>query len=548
MAKPKLALIPAAQGDKFYSVLPSDGVGDFDFTRNSSATRIAPTGFIQEVGAFGSELASQPVNLVNDFSNNSGGVIVDADTFTTSGGTSDGIVAKTNIISLTVGKTYTIQIEGNTTSSGFTLGSGSGTGNEYGSGFGTHIFVSLNIQLWIRQTTSGTTNITKLTIKEVVGNKSRLNYDLLNGKVVNCPHYLLEPARTNLITYSEDFSQSYWVKSGSSVASGFVSPKGDLSAFKLVESSTTSTHELEVIGTAVVADKYTISLFAKAGERGKLQVKLRNYFAGDPRVIFDLENGTFEQNVQAIGSMTLLSNGFYKCTFTTVLNAIAGGNAILNVNLVDEANQTSYTGDGTSGVYIYGAQLEQGTYPTSYIPTNGTAITRAAETADGSGNAATFNDSEGVLMAEISANETSNASDRRVISLSDTTNSNRLYISFDDEYNKLNIFIIVGGTVVTTSNVDISNQNLFNKISVKYKSGSSSIYVNGFLVESFNNTFSGGNFTTLKFNNRGSGEYFYGNTRELQYFDSALTDAQLETLTSWTSLQEMITSQLYTNY
>ena len=50
-----------------------------------------------------------------------------------------------------------------------------------------------------------------------------------------------------------------------------------------------------------------------------------------------------------------------------------------------------------------GAQLEQGSYPTSYIPTNGTAITRAAETANGSGDAATFNDSEGVLMAEISA-------------------------------------------------------------------------------------------------------------------------------------------------
>jgi len=56
MAKPKLALIPAAQGDKFYSVLPSDGVGDFDFTRNSSATRIAPTGFIEEVASGDSRL------------------------------------------------------------------------------------------------------------------------------------------------------------------------------------------------------------------------------------------------------------------------------------------------------------------------------------------------------------------------------------------------------------------------------------------------------------------------------------------------------------
>ena len=54
-------------------------------------------------------------------------------------------------------------------------------------------------------------------------------------------------------------------------------------------------------------------------------------------------------------------------------------------------------------IYIYGAQVEQGSYPTSYIPTNGTTVTRLAETANGAGDASTFNDSEGVLMAEISA-------------------------------------------------------------------------------------------------------------------------------------------------
>jgi hypothetical protein len=56
MAKPKLALIPAAQGDKFYSVLPSDGVGDFTFTRASTGTRIAPTGLIEEVPSGDSRL------------------------------------------------------------------------------------------------------------------------------------------------------------------------------------------------------------------------------------------------------------------------------------------------------------------------------------------------------------------------------------------------------------------------------------------------------------------------------------------------------------
>jgi hypothetical protein len=64
----------------------------------------------------------------------------------------------------------------------------------------------------------------------------------------------------------------------------------------------------------------------------------------------------------------------------------------------------STTGDGTSGIYIWGAQLEEGSYPTSYIPTSGLlGVTRVAETANNSGDASTFNDSEGVLMAEISA-------------------------------------------------------------------------------------------------------------------------------------------------
>ena len=90
MAKPKLALIPAAQGDKFYSVLPSDGVGDFDFTRNSSATRIAPTGFIQEVGAFGSELVTN-----GNFDNNSDWSLGSG--WSISGGNAVGVTASGNL-------------------------------------------------------------------------------------------------------------------------------------------------------------------------------------------------------------------------------------------------------------------------------------------------------------------------------------------------------------------------------------------------------------------------------------------------------------------
>ena len=113
----------------------------------------------------GAELLTQPVNLVTDFSINTfGTVIVDADTFTTSGGTFDGI---RKLSLLTVGKKYRLVIEGDTTSSGFTLGSNAASGNEYGIGFGTHYFTAvINSNLWVRQQTSGTTNITSFSIKE----------------------------------------------------------------------------------------------------------------------------------------------------------------------------------------------------------------------------------------------------------------------------------------------------------------------------------------------------------------------------------------------
>ena len=185
-----IVLTPTAYDNgKMLSVKPNDGDGDFDFSRNSAATRVNAQGLVENVqilsgdlvsngdfsqegaeevsnGSFsqeGSELLSQPVNLVNDFTTNSGGVIVDADTFTTSGGAVDGI-KKSSF--LTVGKSYKLIIEGDTTSSGFTLGI-LVNGNEYGSGFGTHYFKATTQDLWVRQQTLGTTNITSFSVREV---------------------------------------------------------------------------------------------------------------------------------------------------------------------------------------------------------------------------------------------------------------------------------------------------------------------------------------------------------------------------------------------
>ncbi len=118
----------------------------------------------------GADLLTQPIDLTVDFIANSGGVIDDSNSFTTAGGSVDGIVNKVTEWNLVEGNSYKLVIEGSTTSSGFTIGNYL-NGDEYGTGFGTHYFVAEGgeyaTRLWIRQQTAGTTDLTTFTIEEL---------------------------------------------------------------------------------------------------------------------------------------------------------------------------------------------------------------------------------------------------------------------------------------------------------------------------------------------------------------------------------------------
>ena len=420
MAKPKIALVPAAQGSKFYSVLPSSGVGDFDFTRSGSATRINSQGLIETVG--------------------------------------NGV--------------------------------------------------------------------------------SRLNYPMIDGKVVGCPHHILEPTRTNLITYSEDFSQSYWTKDGLSIISNqVISPDGTLNADKLIEGTNSGIHKIVKPYTGISGTN-TCSIFVKPN--GVTKIGITSTESVSVLSSFDLSNGTLISSLSDDYSITPFPNGWFRISSTDI-----GGNRKMAVFLLNDTGNYSYQGDGVSGVYIYGAMLEQGSYPTSYIPTNGSTVTRSAETANGSGDASTFNDSEGVLMAEISALDDDNTN--RFISLSSGQYQNRVAIFFDATNNNINVQIrsndvnqpIVG---------EFNNYNIkeFNKILIKYKKNDVDIYINGFLLSHNTNCNMAVGLSEIAFDDGGGLSDLYGNTKQVQYFDTTLTNSELETLTSWVSFQDMAEGQLYT--
>jgi len=206
----------------------------------------------------------------------------------------------------------------------------------------------------------------------------RIEYDA-DGNVLGL---LAEEARTNLVTYSEDFSNAAWPKTNVSVTSdAAVSPDGAANADFLIEGVSTSQHLLRRINSPEFTPDqiYSYSVFAKRNGRDiQLLLFKTSTFASAK---FNLTSGEVDSVSAGSAEIKDFGNGWYKCSVTGTCPSGASGGSFVDVSLLDGSFSTSYTGDGVSGAYIYGAQLEAGAFPTSYIPTDGATATRSADVA-----------------------------------------------------------------------------------------------------------------------------------------------------------------------
>ena len=379
LEKASIVLTPTAYNNgEALCVKPDDGSGDFDFSRNSAATRVNSQGLVENVQTISGNLLDYSTFTSPSASwSLVGGLWVFDDT-------ANGFILTPNI-AVVVGDVFDVVVDVTIASGNANFRYASGNAqttlfpftdfvdgvNEFQATI-TGVDGDLQRIFAPASLTDNPFTLNSISIKKISQdtNLPRINYE------GGCGSWLFEPQSTNLITYSEDFSNAVWVKINSSVASGFASPSGNTNAYKLIASVSNTDHRTRTapIATAAVGTTVTFSIYIKPQEITK--IALVDNWTNLSYGVVNLTTNSVIEEAQGTTSVTEILNGFRRVSFTY---QTANINTLPAVYLLDDAytsgNPTSYTfaSDGTSGVYIWGAQLEQKSYATSYIPTNGEA-------------------------------------------------------------------------------------------------------------------------------------------------------------------------------
>ena len=319
---------------------------------------------------------------------------------------------------------------------------------------------------------------------------------------------LVEEQRTNLLLRSEDFSTT-WVRFNVNASSNAIlAPDGTLTADKLTENNADNFHRIRQGITSGVTGVF--SVFLKAAERTRVNLGTSdiNLIAG-----FDLSAGSV---VSGTGSIEPFGDGWYRCSISATFTT--SGPFLLLRNSSSEF----YTGDGTSGIYLWGAQLEVGSFPTSYIPTTGATATRNASLADLISGAIANNIRS--FYVEFSSPAVGT---RGVVSLNDNTANERASVLTSGTDPRL--VVHDGGAEQANINGGTVAAGVRTRVAVRINADDFAISINGGAVV----TDTSGTLPTvdrLMFGRTQAGEYLNGRIARFTGWIQLLPNATLQTL------------------
>lgn len=377
-----------------------------------------------------------------------------------------------------------------------------------------------------RITTSGGTNGTRVNSAGLIvpATTPRFDYD----PVTLAPKGLLiEEARTNLLTGSADFTATYWTEAMeiTVAADNAVSPDGGTNADKLTDITTSGVRHRLLRNYTFTAAAHTLSAYVKRIDHRWVRLFFydgaTNFFAN-----FDLLNGVVgSKHASATSTITSVGSGWFRITLTATAAAAAGNIQIVMMDSDDAGSPVLYTGAGTS-LMIWGAQLEAGSFATSYIPTTSATVTRAADVASMTGTnfSSWYNASEGTFLVEydtLFANTSPNSA--YLAGLDNSSSKRLLYVSSGS--NQLSSYD--GATIISTPNVATGASA--QKGGLAYSAAGRAICANGGAVTTGTGPFSG---TSLNIGHSGGVNSFNGHFRRLFYYPQRVSNAQLPALTA----------------
>ena len=354
-------------------------------------------------------------------------------------------------------------------------------------------------------------------------NVARLDYNPITGT----PNGLLiEEARTNLATYSSAIGGTNWSTARTTVAlNQNIAPDGSLTVTIVTEDTNTNSHGVYQAYSPTTATNYSLTFYMKAKTR---TFGFISFYGGiNDCTIFNLSNGTITFNGSNItsssASITPVGNGWYRCTTTLLTTSASGFN--FQVGPTNSGSAISYTGDGLSGIYIWGAQLEAGAFPTSYIPTVASQVTRALDNAQitGANLNGFYNIAQGSWFASYTAKATSIFP--RIVGMN--SGKTPLYYTASS----LVAGLYDGGAAIVTANGATSNS--IAKMSSSWVGTTGALCLNGGSVATGNQP---NGYSTITFVSIGSdqaGSQFLNSTiQKISYYPIALSNAELQEMTS----------------
>jgi len=342
-----------------------------------------------------------------------------------------------------------------------------------------------------------------------------------------CPSILVEPARINRLLRSEEFDLNLpWITSLATVTTNATTaPDNTVTADKLVATAVSGTHLiLQIAAGSVSGTTATFSVFVKAA--GLTRIQLVNNATGGGQAIYNLSTQQVNKLSGVDAYMQNYGNGWYRCIMVYTPTTTPNYNVQIRLAVNDVDVNPTFTGNGVDGVFLWGAQVEEGAYETSYIPTTTATVTRNDDVISKTAISTLIGQAEGTIFWDVKNLTVSTSSGNPDFAIKNTSPFTN-WISLTSNTAALPFRITVRPTSGSINIIDYTSAITSAKACVKYGTFGAKLFVNGISVatSAVNPNFS---FDSILFR----GSLFSYKTNSFMLWKTALTDAQCITLTT----------------